>query len=192
MIGLAMEDPMGPIRVIFKVQDRWKKQTEEVKDAQYIESLLLKDLIKTIKSYELSYDYINDIIQNAYKQQHEKYKKDKKDFYSIEGFLRRDFLNSDDRFKLKSIVQGGHEGYYWNFEFTCNANEGESIPDFIIQIPVKKRLDEYNIATAAWGQIEFMIREQQYVACVKHKCYDIESMSKYICDYFNLNKEETE
>lgn len=186
MIGLAMEDPMGPIRIIFKVKDRWEKQKEEVKDAQYIENLLLKDLVRAVKSYELPYDYINDIINKAFQQQHEKYKKDRKDFHNIESMIRRDFLNDDKRFKLKAIVSGGYEGYYWNFEFTCQANEGEAIPDFIISIPIKRKLDESNISVASWGQLEFLVREKWHVTSVKHKCYDIESMSKYIQEYFKL------
>lgn len=190
MIGLAMEDPIAPIRVIFKVKDRWEKQKEEVKDAQYIESLLLKDLVRAVKSYELPYDYINDIINKAFQQQHEKYKKDRKDFHNIESMIRRDFLNDDKRFKLKAIVSGGHEGYYWNFEFTCQANEGEAIPDFIISIPIKRKLDESNISVASWGQLEFLVREKWYVTSVKHKCYDIEGMAAYIKDYFNLKVED--
>lgn len=186
MIGLTMEDPMEPIRVILKVKERWEKQKDVVQDAKYIEELILKDLVKTIKSYELPYDYINDIINKAFQQQHEKYKKDRKDFHNIESMIRRDFLNDDKRFKLKAIVSGGYESYYWNFEFTCQANEGEAIPDFIISIPIKRKLDESNISVASWGQLEFLVREKWCVTSVKHKCYDIESMSKYIQEYFNL------
>ena len=190
LIGLAMEDKNQPIKVIWKIKDRWEKQQEAVKDAQYLEGLILKDLVRAIKAYELPYDFINDIIKEAYKQQNEKYKRDRKSFHTIESMLRRDFLNNDTRFKLKSIVQGGYEGYYWHFEFSCDANEGESIPNFIIGIPVKRMLDESNISTAGWGKIEFLIKEKEYVTSVKHKCYDIDGMSKYICQYFNLNNEE--
>lgn len=136
-VGLAMEDPMEPIRVIWKVKQRWEDQCKATKDAKYIEDLMLKDLIQTIKSYQLPYDYITDIIKSARYQQREKYKKDRKDFHNLESLLVRDFFSGDKRFKLKSIISGGWEDYYYNFEFTCQANEGEAIPNCVIQIPIK-------------------------------------------------------
>lgn len=190
MIGLRMEDPMMPISVIWNTKGRWEKQCEATKDAKYLEDLILRDLVSKIKSYKLTYDYLLDTIDKAKFQQKEKYKRDRKDFHNIEAMLISDFFNNDKRFKLKSIISGGYEGYYNSFEFTCQANEGEAIPDCSIQIPVKKILDSENIQTASWGQIVFCIKEKEYVHCVKHKCYDIESMAKYITDYFNLKVED--
>lgn len=189
-VGLAMKDPMEPIRVIWKVKERWEKQCEVTKDAKYIEDLILKDLVQTVKSYQLPYDYVPDIIQAARAQQKEKYKKDRKDFHTIESWLVRDFFCGDKRFKLTSIVSGGWEDYYYSFHFTCQANEEEAIPKYSIQIPIKKRLSIDNIAAAAWGQLEFLIQESEYCHCVKHKCYDIDGMAKYIKDYFNLKVED--
>lgn len=190
MIGLSMQDPMEPIRVIWKVKDRWEKQKDVVQDAKYIEQLILQDLVNTIQSYQLSYDYLTDMIKSARHQQSEKYKKDRKDFHALEGFLIRDFFGGDKRFKLTSIVAGGWEDYYYSFRFTCEANEGEAIPKCSIQIPIKKRLTVDNIAAAAWGQLEFLIQESEYCHCVKHKCYDIEGIAAYIKDYFNLKVED--
>ena len=190
MINLSVKDPMESIRVIWKVKERWEKQKEVVQDAKYIQELILKDLVTTIKSYELTYDYMTDIIKSARYQQREKYKKDRKDFHALESFLIRDFFGGDKRFKLTSIISGGWEDYYYSFHFTCQANEGEAIPKCSVQIPIKKRLTAENIAAAAWGQLEFLIQESEYCHCVKHKCYDIEGMAAYIKDYFNLKEED--
>lgn len=38
-VGLAMEAPMEPIRVIWRVKERWEQQCEATKDAKYIEDL---------------------------------------------------------------------------------------------------------------------------------------------------------
>jgi hypothetical protein len=174
------------INCIAKAKERWEAQCEAVKDAQYLEKLIFDDLISTIRSYRLRYDFLDDIINKAIAQQKEQKKRDRKDFHTIESMIIDDFFNNDKRFKLIDIITGGWEGCYHVFNFSFKA---EKEPVFYsIQIPVKSKLNAKNIEWSAFGKLQFSIKESEHCHRVEYQSYDIASMSKYINDYFGFKE----
>ena len=182
-----LENDKSNIKNISKIKERWEKQCEAVKDAQYIENLMLVDLVKTIRGYRLRYDFLDDIVNKAVAQQKELKKRDRKDFHTVESMIINDFFSGDKRFKLVDIITGGWEGYYHTFNFSFKADKDTTYCS--IQIPVKSKLTTENIEYAGWGKLQFIIKKCEHCYRVEYQSYDIASMATYISDHFGFKED---
>lgn len=170
----------NPTIEIGLIESRWHQAKNAVKDAEYIEKLVFRDYVGTIRSFKSVWDYRVPMIKAAQEQIGEKYKKNRQDFEYIQSTIRETFLCNNKSFKITDIIRGGYEGYYWQFYMTNNKEE------FVIQIPIREQLDTNNIQHAHYGKFVFMFRENGYILRVLFDCYDEEKLAEYLREYFKL------
>ena len=168
------------------VRGLYELQTFEVEKAKHIEELLLKDYVRTIKSYITRYDLIDGIFSDAQKQMGNKLKKDRHQFEALKKFIMEDFLNNDKNFKIIKFMQCGYEGYAWRIEF-----EGYG-KDFSIHFPVKKNITTENLRYANYGKFNFSVKEGNSCWNVIKSSYITKDIAETIRDYFGLEMDNSQ
>ena len=155
-------------------------QKHTVKKEMYIEKLLLEDYMKTIKNSITSrYDLISDIFKYAWEEQNKKLKKDRTHYESLKGFIMEDFLENNNKFKIKEIIKcGPYEPYGWS---VWVEGYGTLISIFI---PDKRNIDFGNIKIANYGMIviETKINESGWKNIIS--TYKVEEAADAISKYF--------
>lgn len=169
------------IQDIEYVKNLYNLQAAKTKNEKYIEELLLRDYVRTIKKHTSRYDYIT-LYRDAQKELKEKSKKKCQNLETLKHFIMEDFLNNDDNFKLTNIMEYGLNGYAWNFEF-----EGYGVK-FEITIPMVNKLTTENISYAGEGKFAFALRKEEHVLSVLKTSYKIEDIAEFIKEYFKLDK----
>lgn len=171
----------NPVVVIKTTKDRWMKAKHDLEDAKYLEDLIHKDFILSIKSYETVWDYRIPTIKTAVNELSiTDGRKKKPSLNCLNSWIKEDFFPEVDvNIKVNKITSYGYEGYHWQIDFDIN---GET---YSISVPNKKLIDMKNASHAYEGQFAFMHRTSESSISVEYTDYTEEGMAKFIKKYFD-------
>lgn len=141
-------------------KSRYLSKKKQVEEEKYIERLLFEDYVRSVKCHKNTYDYMQDIIEKAFFEQNEKYKKDRTNFEFLKEKIKSDFFNGN-KIDIKNITCGGYDGYYYRVEFYFENQ------NLALCLPIVKNITTNNIYDANVGKIIL------YIANDSWSCYDI-------------------
>lgn len=173
------EDPIAKIEYS---KGLYNDQVHKVEKEEYIKNLLFADYVGKVKRHQSRYDFIENVIKEAQSQVGKKKKKEREQLSVLENFIREDFFNGDNSFKITHITSGGYESYYYSVEL---EGYGQTI---IISIPMMSNINMQNFEHAYKGMFAFSVKESQYCQSIKKMSYKIEDVAEYIKEYFELGK----
>lgn len=173
------EDPIAKIEYS---KGLYNDQVHKVKKEEYIKNLLFADYVGKVKRHQSRYDFIENVIKEAQSQVGKKKKKEREQLSVLENFIRKDFFNGDNSFKITHITSGGYESYYYSVEL---EGYGQTV---IISIPMMSNINVQNFEHAYKGMFAFSVKESQYCQSIKKMSYKIEDVAEYIKEYFELGK----
>ena len=168
------------------IESRWNKAKQDLEEAKYLERLIFRDYVQTIKSYKTIWDYRIPMIRQAQTEIDKKKKKERENISYIEYEIKETFFKDKDYFSIKihSIISGGVEGYYWSLCFNINEEE------YIIQIPSREMLDINNIHSAHEGKFVFLKRTSSCSIAVLFDSWTEEEFAEKIKKYFETKEED--
>ena len=173
------EDPIAKIEYS---KGLYNDQVHKVEKEEYIKNLLFADYVGKVKRHQSRYDFIENVIKEAQSQVGKKKKKEREQLSILENFIREDFFNGDNSFKITHITSGGYESYYYSVEL---EGYGQTV---IISIPMMSNINVQNFEHAYKGMFAFSVKESQYCQSIKKMSYKIEDVAEYIKEYFELGK----
>ena len=173
------EDPIAKIEYS---KGLYNDQVHKVEKEEYIKNLLFADYVGKVKRHQSRYDFIENVIKEAQSQVGKKKKKEREQLAVLENFIREDFFNGDNSFKITHITSGGYESYYYSVEL---EGYGQTV---IISIPMMSNINVQNFEHAYKGMFAFSVKESQYCQSIKKMSYKIEDVAEYIKEYFELGK----
>ena len=173
------EDPIAKIEYS---KGLYNDQVHKVEKEEYIKNLLFADYVGKVKRHQSRYDFIENVIKEAQSQVGKKKKKEREQLSILENFIREDFFNGDNSFKITHIISGGYESYYYSVEL---EGYGQTV---IISIPMMSNINMQNFEHAYKGMFAFSVKESQYCQSIKKMSYKIEDVAEYIKEYFELGK----
>ena len=173
------EDPIAKIEYS---KGLYNDQVHKVEKEEYIKNLLFADYVGKVKRHQSRYDFIENVIKEAKSQVGKKKKKEREQLAVLENFIREDFFNGDNSFKITNIISGGYESYYYSVEL---EGYGQTV---IISIPMMSNINVQNFEHAYKGMFAFSVKESQYCQSIKKMSYKIEDVAEYIKEYFELGK----
>ena len=173
------EDPIAKIEYS---KGLYNDQVHKVEKEEYIKNLLFADYVGKVKRHQSRYDFIENVIKEAQSQVGKKKKKEREQLAVLENFIREDFFNGDNSFKITDIISGGYESYYYSVEL---EGYGQTV---IISIPMMSNINVQNFEHAYKGMFAFSVKEFQYCQSIKKMSYKIEDVAEYIKEYFELGK----
>ena len=173
------EDPIAKIEYS---KGLYNDQVHKVEKEEYIKNLLFADYVGKVKRHQSRYDFIENVIKEAQSQVGKKKKKEREQLSVLENFIREDFFNGDNSFKITHITSGGYESYYYSVEL---EGYGQTV---IISIPMMSNINVQNFEHAYKGMFAFSVKESQYCQSIKKMSYKIEDVAEYIKEYFELGK----
>ena len=171
-----------PITKIEYSKGLYNDQVHKVEKEEYIKNLLFADYVGKVKRHQSRYDFIENVIKEAQSQVDKKKKKEREQLSVLENFIREDFFNGDNSFKITNITSGGYESYYYSVEL---EGYGQTV---IISIPMMSNINVQNFEHAYKGMFAFSVKESQYCQSIKKMSYKIEDVAEYIKEYFELGK----
>ena len=171
----------NPIIVIKTTKDRWIKAKHDLEDAKYIEDLIHKDLIRSIKSYQTAWDYRIPTIKSAIEElQITDGRKKKPHLECLNSWVKKEFFPEVDvKIKVNKITSYGYEGYHWQMDFDIQDET------YSISVPDKTKIFMENLDHAYEGKFAFLHRTSQSSVSVEFTDYAEEEMAKFIKKYFN-------
>lgn len=156
-----------------------KKQVEEEKN---IERLLFEDYVRSVKCLKNTYDYIQNIIEKAFSEQNEKYKKDRTNFEFLKEKIKSDFFNGN-KIDIKSISCGGYDGYYYSIDFYFENQ------NLALHLPIVKNITTNNICYANEGKIVlYSVNDSWNCYDALVSSYSVEEIANYIQKKFLTNE----
>ena len=173
------EDPIAKIEYS---KGLYNDQVHKVEKEEYIKNLLFADYVGKVKRHQSRYDFIENVIKEAQSQVGKKKKKEREQLSVLENFIREDFFNGDNSFKITHITIGGYESYYYSVEL---EGYGQTV---IISIPMMSNINVQNFEHAYKGMFAFSVKESQYCQSIKKMSYKIEEVAEYIKEYFDLHE----
>lgn len=173
------EDPIAKIEYS---KGLYNDQVHKVEKEEYIKNLLFADYVGKVKRHQSRYDFIENVIKEAQSQVGKKKKKEREQLSVLENFIREDFFNGDNSFKITHITSGGYESYYYSVEL---EGYGQTV---IISIPMMSNINVQNFEHAYKGMFAFSVKESQYCQSSKKMSYKIEEVAEYIKEYFDLHE----
>lgn len=173
------EDPIAKIEYS---KGLYNDQVHKVEKEEYIKNLLFADYVGKVKRHQSRYDFIENVIKEAQSQVGKKKKKEREQLSILENFIREDFFNGNNSFKITHITSGGYESYYYSVEL---EGYGQTV---IISIPMMSNINMQNFEHAYKGMFAFSVKESQYCQSIKKMSYKIEDVAEYIKEYFELGK----
>ena len=173
------------VKDIEYVKGLYESQVNKVKQEEYIKGLLFADYVGKVKRHQSRYDFIEDVIKEAQSQIGKKKKKEREQLSVLEEFIRHDFFNNNNSFKITEIMSGGYESYYWSIEL---EGYGQTVR---VQIPNMNSINTTNFEYAYNGMFTFVVKESDSSWAVKEKSYEIEDISECIKAYFRLDEVDT-
>ena len=173
------EDPIAKIEYS---KGLYNDQVHKVEKEEYIKNLLFADYVGKVKRHQSRYDFIENVIKEAQSQVDKKKKKEREQLSVLENFIREDFFNGDNSFKITHITSGGYESCYYSVEL---EGYGQTV---IISIPMMSNINVQNFEHAYKGMFAFSVKESQYRQSIKKMSYKIEDVAEYIKEYFELGK----
>ena len=174
------EDPIAKIEYS---KGLYNDQVYKVEKEEYIKNLLFADYVSKVKAHKSRYDYVGDnLFKEAGSQIGNKKKKEREHLAVLENFIREDFFNGDNSFKITHITSGGYESYYWSVEL---EGYGQTV---VVSIPMMSNINVQNFEHAYKGMFAFSVKESQYCQSIKKMSYKIEDVAEYIKEYFDLHE----
>ena len=173
------EDPIAKIEYS---KGLYNDQVHKVEKEEYIKNLLFADYVGKVKRHQSRYDFIENVIKEAQSQVGKKKKKEREQLSVLENFIREDFFNGDNSFKITHITSGGYESYSYSVEL---EGYGQTV---IISIPMMSNINVQNFEHAYKGMFAFSVKESQYCQSIKKMSYKIEEVAEYIKEYFDLHE----
>lgn len=173
------EDPIAKIEYS---KGLYNDQVHKVEKEEYIKNLLFADYVGKVKRHQSRYDFIENVIKEAQSQVGKKKKKEREQLSVLENFIREDFFNGDNSFKITHITSGGYESYYYSVEL---EGYGQTV---IISIPMMSNINVQNFEHAYKGMFAVSVKESQYCQSIKKMSYKIEEVAEYIKEYFDLHE----
>ncbi len=173
------EDPIAKIEYS---KGLYNDQVHKVEKEEYIKNLLFADYVGKVKRHQSRYDFIENVIKEAQSQVGKKKNKEREQLSVLENFIREDFFNGDNSFKITNIISGGYESCYYSVEL---EGYGQTV---IISIPMMNNINVQNFEHAYKGMFAFSVKESQYCQSIKKMSYKIEDVTEYIKEYFELGK----
>lgn len=151
-------------------------QVFEVRKAIKVEELLLRNYIKTIKSYTTKYDLIKDNLEKAIVELKEEFKNGERSFWFIFDLIKRDFFNNEE-IVINEITPIGYEKYGFDFKIEYNNKK------YFLTIPIKNELTVENFEYSNKGRFSFgTITDESYYETL-FSSYSMKEMSNYIKNY---------
>lgn len=165
------------------VKGLYESQVHKVEQEKYMKDLLFADYVRKVRCHKSRYDYIEDVFKEAQNQIGKKKKKEREQLSVLESFIREDFFNYNNNFKITKIISGGYENYYWGIELDFYGQTVE------ITIPNMNNISTKNFEYAYKGMFVFSVKD---TCChsVKKMSYKIADIAEYINEYFDLNVTE--
>lgn len=120
-------------------------QVFEVRKAIKVEELLLRNYIKTIKSYTTKYDLIKENLEKAIVELKEEFKNGERSFWFIFDLIKRDFFNNEE-IVINEITPIGYEKYGFDFKIEYNNKK------YFLTIPIKNELTVENFEYSNKGR----------------------------------------
>lgn len=174
------EDPIAKIEYS---KGLYNDQVHKVEKEEYIKNLLFADYVSKVKAHKSRYDYVGDnLFKEAGSQIGNKKKKEREHLAVLENFIREDFFNGNNSFKITNITSGGYESYYWSVEL---EGYGQTV---VVSIPMMSNINVQNFEHAYKGMFAFSVKESQYCQSIKKMSYKIEDVAEYIKEYFDLHE----
>ena len=170
----------NPIERIEETKARWQKAKRDLEDAKYIEELIHKDFILSIKQYSTAWDYRLPTIQSAVDELKITDKRKKKpNLNCLNAWIKNEFfVEVDVDIKVNKITSYGYEGYHWQMSFDIDGEE------YMISVPNKRMINMENANHAYYGKFAFLHRTSESSISVEHTDYAAEGMAKFIKEYF--------
>lgn len=151
-------------------------QVFEVRKAIKVEELLLRNYIKTIKSYTTKYDLIKENLEKAIVELKEEFKNGERSFWFIFDLIKRDFFNNEE-IVINEITPIGYEKYGFDFKIEYNNKK------YFLTIPIKNELTVENFEYSNKGRFSFgTITDESYYETL-FSSYSMKEMSNYIKNY---------
>ena len=151
-------------------------QVFEVGKAIKIEELLLRNYIKTIKSYTTKYDLIKESLEKAIEELKEEFINGERSFWFILGLIKRDFFNNEE-IVINEITPIGYEKYGFDFKIEYNNKK------YFLTVPIKNELTVENFEYSNKGRFSFgTITDESYYETL-FSSYSVKEMSNYIKNY---------
>lgn len=171
---------------IKKAEEVYRAQKKKVETEKYVEQVLFRNFVDTVKSNISHYDFMYEMISKAGSEIsiQKKLKKDRENINTLTSIIIDDFLNKDKSFEITKIVGCGYETYAWSIHMNGYDT------NFRIGIPVMKNITFKNIEYAYNGQFAFAVEEKDGLWTLKNKSYTIKEMSDYLKDYFGSKQRE--
>ena len=173
------EDPIAKIEYS---KGLYNDQVHNVEKEEYIKNLLFFDYVSKVKMHKSRYDFIENVIKEAQSQVGKKKKKEREQLAVLENFIREDFFNGNNSFKITHITSGGYESCYWSVEL---EGYGQTV---VVSIPMMSNINVQNFEHAYKGMFAFSVKESQYCQSIKKMSYKIEDVAEYIKEYFDLHE----
>ena len=179
--GIDYDFENNPGLKIKAIKDRWIKSKNDLEDAKYIERLIFRDFVNTIRNTKTVWDYRIPMIKAAQKETDKKKKKERENLSYIEHEIKNTFFKNEDRFDIKihNIMSGGYEGYYWDLHFDVKNEE------YVISIPHRDMLTLDNIEYAHEGRFAFMHRTSECSWSIEFYGYTEEEFAEKCQEYFD-------
>jgi len=174
----------NPVATIKTTKDRWVKAKHDLEDAKYIENLIHKDFILSIRSCQTTWDYRIPTIKTAVDElKITDGRKKKPSLSCLNVWIKEDFFPEVDvDIKVNNITSYGYEGYHWQMDFDI---DGET---YSISVPNKNLINAENLSHAYEGQFAFMYKTSENSISVAYTNYTEEGMAKFIKEYFDKER----
>lgn len=171
----------NPVVTIKTTKDRWIKAKHDLEDAKYIEDLIHKDFILSIRSYQTTWDYRIPTIKTAVDElKIADGRKKKLSLNCLNSWIKEEFFSEVDvDIKVNKITSYGYEGYHWQMDFYIDDET------YSISVPNKNMINMDNASHAYEGQFAFLHRTSGSSVAVEYTDYTEEGMARFIKEYFN-------
>lgn len=151
-------------------------QVFEVGKAIKIEELLLRNYVKTIKSYTTKYDLIKESLEKAIVELKEEFKNGERSFWFIFDLIKKDFFDNKP-IAIDEIMPIGYEKYEFDFKIEYGNKK------YFLTIPIKIELTVENFKYSNKGRFSFgTITDESYYETF-FSSYSVKEMSNYIKNY---------
>jgi hypothetical protein len=185
--GLDEYFEKDPTLRIKTIKDRWVKAKHDLEDAKYIEDLIHKDFLRSIKSYQTTWDYRLPTIKSAVDELKITDKRKKRpNLGCLNNWIKKEFFpDFNIAINVNKITSYGYEGYHWQMDFEIN---GET---YSISVPEKSKIFAENLDHAYEGKFAFLHRTSESSISVEYTDYTEEGMAKFIKEYFESKGDNT-
>lgn len=154
----------------------YETQIFEVEKAQKVEELLLRNYIKTIKSYTTKYDLIKENLEKAIEELRAEFKNSERSFWFIFDLIKEDFFDNKP-IAIDEIMPIGYEKYEFDFKIEYGNKK------YFLIIPIKIELTVENFEYSNKGRFSFgTITDESYYKTL-FSSYSVKEMSNYIKNY---------